>query len=364
MTVLDLFEATYFILPLLTFGFFVYRGIGMLILAVETSCDDTGAAVVLDGRKILSNVVSSQTTVHRKYGGVVPELASRKHIESVLPMVAEALDAAHVALKEIGGIAVTQGPGLVGSLLVGLSFAKSVAFASGLPFIGVNHIEAHLSAIFLEEKTPRFPFVGLVVSGGHTSLFRMDGFGKVARLGQTRDDAAGEAFDKVAKLLGLGYPGGPIIDELSRTGNPRAIRFPRAVLSKSSLDFSFSGVKTAVVNYIKTHPKPPEDDSEVFIKDLVSSFQEAVVDVLVKKTVQAAQQQGLKRIVLAGGVAANQRLRQKIQEESLDRKLKLYLPSPAFCTDNAAMVGVVGYEYLKRGIRSPWSLNAFSSLPL
>jgi len=278
--------------------------------------------------------------------------------------VAEALTTAHLSLKEIDGIAVTQGPGLVGSLLAGLSFAKSVAFASGLPFIGVNHIEAHLSAIFLEEKPPRFPFIGLVVSGGHTSLFRMDGFGKFARLGQTRDDAAGEAFDKVAKLLGLGYPGGPIIDQLSRTGNPKAIRFPRAVLSKNSLDFSFSGVKTAVVNYLKTHPKPPGDDSEAFIKDIVSSFQEAVVEVLVKKTIQAAQQHGLKRIVLSGGVAANQRLRQRIQEESLEGKLKVYLPSPAFCTDNAAMVGVVGYEYLKRGLRSPLSLNAFSSMPL
>jgi N6-L-threonylcarbamoyladenine synthase len=336
----------------------------MLILAIETSCDDTGAAVVLDGRKILANIVSSQVPIHQKYGGVVPELASRKHIESIVPIVAEALKTAGVSLKDIDGVAVTQGPGLVGSLLVGLSFAKSAAFAMGLPFIGVNHVEAHLSAIFLEEKPPRFPFIGLVVSGGHTSLFRMDGFGKYARLGQTRDDAAGEAFDKVAKLLGLGYPGGPIIDELSRTGNPRAIRFPRALLSKNSLDFSFSGVKTAVVNYIKTHLEPPEGYSEDVIKEIVSGFQEAVVEVLVKKTVQAAQQQGLKRIVLSGGVAANQRLRQRMKEESLHQKLKVYLPSPSFCTDNAAMVGVVGYEYLKRGIQSPLSLNAFSNLPL
>ena len=336
----------------------------MLILAIETSCDDTGAAVVLDGRKILSNIVSSQVPIHQKYGGVVPELASRKHIESIVPIVAEALKTADVTLKEIDGIAVTQGPGLVGSLLVGLSFAKSTAFATGLPFIGVNHIEAHLSAIFLEEKPPSFPFIGLVVSGGHTSLFRMDGFGKYRRLGQTRDDAAGEAFDKVAKLLGLGYPGGPVIDELSKTGNPEAIRFPRPILSKKSFDFSFSGLKTAVVNYVKTHPGPPEGYPEDLIRDIVSSFQEAVVEVLVKKTVYAAQHQGLKRIVLSGGVAANQRLRQKIKEESLDQKLKVYLPSPSFCTDNAAMVGVVGYEYLKRGIRSPLSLNAFSNLPL
>jgi N6-L-threonylcarbamoyladenine synthase len=336
----------------------------MRILAIETSCDDTGAAVILDGRKILSNIVSSQVPIHQKYGGVVPELASRRHIESIVPIVTEALESAGVTLKEIDGIAVTQGPGLVGSLLVGLSFAKSVAFASGLPFVGVNHIEAHLSAIFLEEKPPRFPFIGLVVSGGHTSLYRMDGFGKYKRLGQTRDDAAGEAFDKVAKLLGLGYPGGPIIDELSRTGNPKAVRFPRPVLSKNSLDFSFSGLKTAVVNYVKTSLPSQRGYPEDLIKDIVSSFQEAVVEVLVKKTLQAAQDQKLKRIVLSGGVAANQRLRQKIKEECFERKLNFYLPSPSFCTDNAAMVGVVGYEYLKRGIRSPYSLNAFSNLPL
>ena len=336
----------------------------MRVLAIETSCDDTGAAVILDGRRILSNIVSSQVPIHQKYGGVVPELASRKHIESIVPIVSEALKRAGVTLKEIDGIAVTQGPGLVGSLLVGLSFAKSVAFASRLPFVGVNHIEAHLSAIFLEERPPRFPFIGLVVSGGHTSLYRMDGFGECERLGQTRDDAAGEAFDKVAKLLALGYPGGPIIDELSRTGNPKAIRFPRPILSKNSLDFSFSGLKTAVVNYVKANPPSPMGYPDSLIRDIVSSFQEAVVEVLVKKTLQAAQDQKLRRIVLSGGVAANQRLRQRMKEESFERKLKVYLPSPPFCTDNAAMVGVVGYEYLKRGIRSLYSLNAFSNLPL
>jgi len=336
----------------------------MRVLAIETSCDDTGAAVVLDGRKILSNVVSSQIPIHQKYGGVVPELASRRHIESIVPIVAEALETAKVTLREIDGIAVTQGPGLVGSLLVGLSFAKSLSFATGLPLVGVNHVEAHLCAIFLEEKPPRFPFVGLVVSGGHTSLFRVDGFGKYKRLGQTRDDAAGEAFDKVAKLLGLGYPGGPIIDELSRAGNSKAIRFPRASLGKDSLDFSFSGLKTAVVNYVKSHPQPMEGYPENLIRDIVSSFQEAVVEVLVRKTLRAAQHQGFKRIVLSGGVAANRRLRERMKEEASEEKIKVYIPSPSFCTDNAAMVGVVGYEYLKRGIRSPLSLNAFSNLPL
>jgi N6-L-threonylcarbamoyladenine synthase len=336
----------------------------MRILAIETSCDDTGAAVLLNGRKILSSVVSSQNAIHQKYGGVVPELASRRHIEMIVPIVTAALKGANLALKEIDGIAVTQGPGLVGSLLIGLSFAKSVAFATGKPFVGVNHVEGHLSAIFLEKNPPKFPFIGLVVSGGHTSLFRMDGFGKYKRLGQTRDDAAGEAFDKVAKLLGLGYPGGPIIDELSKKGNPKAIRFPRPSLSKNSLDFSFSGLKTAVVNYVKSHPEPPELYPGELVRDIVSSFQEAVIDVLVKKTIRAALDQKLKRIVLSGGVAANHHLRKRMKETAREEKLFVYIPSPFFCTDNAAMIGVVGYEYLKRGIRSPLSLNAFSSLPL
>ncbi|MDO9350716.1 MAG: tRNA (adenosine(37)-N6)-threonylcarbamoyltransferase complex transferase subunit TsaD, partial [Deltaproteobacteria bacterium] len=243
-------------------------------------------------------------------------------------------------------------------------FAKSLAFAAGLDLIGVNHIEAHLSAIFLEKESPKFPFIGLVVSGGHTSLFRVDGFGKFKRLGQTRDDAAGEAFDKVAKLLGLGYPGGPIIDELAKTGNPKAIRFPRASLGKNSMDFSFSGLKTAVVNFVKTHPEAPGGFTEEMIRNIVSSFQEAVVDVLVKKTFQAAKHQGFKKVVISGGVAANRLLRQRMEEEASEQKIRVHIPSPAFCTDNAAMVGVVGYEYLKRGIRSPLSLNAFSNLPL
>ncbi len=336
----------------------------MILLAIETSCDDTAAAVVQNGRTILSNVVSSQVLIHQKYGGVVPELASRKHIENIVPIVSEALDSAKINLKEIDGIAVTNGPGLVGSLLVGLSFAKSLSFATGIPFIGINHIEGHLSAIFLEADPPRFPFIGLVVSGGHTSLYRVEGFGKLKRLGQTRDDAAGEAFDKVAKLLGLGYPGGPIIDELSKKGDSRAIRFPRPSLFKKSFDFSFSGLKTAVVLYVKANPEPPGGYPEDHLRDLVSSFQEAVVEVLVRKTLQATHQEGLKRIVLCGGVAANHRLRERMKEEASHEKMKVFIPSRSFCTDNAAMIGVAGYEYLKRGIRSALSLNAFSSLPL
>ncbi len=336
----------------------------MRVLAIETSCDDTGAAVILNGREVLSNVVSSQVSIHQKYGGVVPELASRRHIEMIVPIVTEALETAKLNLREIDGIAVTQGPGLIGSLLVGLSFAKSLSFAMGIPLVGVNHVEAHLSAIFLEKAPPAFPFIGLVVSGGHTSLYRVDGFGRFRRLGQTRDDAAGEAFDKVAKLLGLGYPGGPIIDELSRRGNPKAIRFPRPSLGKNSFDFSFSGVKTAVVNYVKSHPATREGYPVELVRDIVSSFQEAVVEVLVKKTLQAAQHERLKRVVLAGGVAANRPLRERMKSEASEHQMAVYIPSPSFCTDNAAMVGVVGHEYLKRGVRAPLSLNAFSNLPL
>ena len=336
----------------------------MQVLAIDTSCDDTAAAVILKGREVLSNVVSSQVAVHQKYGGVVPELASRKHIEFIVPVVAEALREARTTLKEIDGIAVTQGPGLVGSLLVGLSFAKSLSFVTGIPFIGVNHIEGHLVSIFLEKDPPSFPFVGLVVSGGHTSLFRVDGFGKYRPLGQTRDDAAGEAFDKVAKLLKLGYPGGPIIDKLSKAGNPRAVRFPRPSLGKNSFDFSFSGLKTAVVNYVRAHPEPPDGYPKDLVRDIVSSFQEAVIDVLIKKTLRAAHSEKLRRVVLAGGVAANSCLRQRITEEASQDGVDVYIPSPSFCTDNAAMIGVVGSEYLAKGLRSPYTLNAFSNLPL
>lgn len=333
----------------------------MRVLAIETSCDDTAVAVIEDGRKIRANVVSSQVSVHRKYGGVVPELASRKHMESIVPLLSEALELAQMKLDEIEAVAVTQGPGLIGSLLVGLSFGKAVAFARGLPLIGVDHVEGHLSAIFLEEDSHLFPFLGLVVSGGHTSLIRMDGFGALKKLGQTLDDAAGEAYDKVAKLLKLGFPGGPIIDELSRTGNSRAIAFPRPRLGKRSFDFSFSGLKTAVVNYVNAYPEPAEGYPKEWVRDVVSSFQEAVVDVLVEKTLQAARFEKLKRIVLCGGVASNRRLRQRMREEGSKEGIDVFIPSPPLCTDNAAMIGVVGHEYLMQGKRSPLTLNAYSN---
>ena len=328
----------------------------MLVLGVETSCDDTAVAVLRDGREILANVVSSQDHVHGPYGGVVPELASRQHIENIVPIVEAALQNAGVKLSDIGGIAVTYGPGLVGSLLVGLSMAKGLSYRWGIPYVGVNHLEAHLLAIQLEQPV-EFPYVALLASGGHTLLYRVDGVGKYLYLGGTRDDAAGEAFDKVAKMLGLGYPGGKIIDHLAKNGDRAAIRFPRARFRKDSYEFSFSGIKTAVWHYLKSAPATRQED-------IAASFQEAVVDMLVGPVIKACRAYVVKRIVLSGGVAANSRLREKRKEKAGAESIETFFPAPKFCTDNGAMIALAGYEWLKRGRRDDYGLNADAGLTL
>ncbi|HUK39730.1 MAG TPA: tRNA (adenosine(37)-N6)-threonylcarbamoyltransferase complex transferase subunit TsaD [Candidatus Acidoferrales bacterium] len=332
----------------------------MLVLGVETSCDDTAAAVLRDGREILANLLSSQDEIHGPYGGVVPELASRQHIQNILPIVDEALGKAGIALQDLDGIAVTYGPGLVGSLLVGLSLAKGIAFRWGIPYIGVNHLEAHLLAIHLEHEVP-FPYIALLASGGHTLLYSVKNVGDYNYLGGTRDDAAGEAFDKVAKMMKLGYPGGRIIDHLAKEGNRQSIRFPRARLKKSPYDFSFSGIKTAVWHHLKAQASEEWEDKK---KDIAASFQEAVVDMLVRPTVKAALDCGIKRIVLSGGVAANSRLREKMKETATGEGLETFFPSAKFCTDNGAMIALAGYHWLKRGRRDDFGLNADADLTL
>jgi N6-L-threonylcarbamoyladenine synthase len=333
----------------------------MIVLGVESSCDETAAAVVQNGNRVLSSVVASQEEVHKKYGGVVPELASRCHIENIIPVITAALDKGGNSLQEITGIAVTQGPGLMGSLLVGLSTAKALAYVLDVPLVGVNHVEGHIAATFLENPDLSYPFVALVVSGGHTSLFNARRPGDYALLGQTRDDAAGEAFDKVAKSLRLGYPGGIVIDKLSETGNKEAYPFPRARMSDEPLAFSFSGLKTAVITTIR---KRKRELSRQEIADVAASFQEAVVEVLVEKLFLAAQQAGLKTIVVCGGVACNRRLRQKLQDEAGERACSLYIPSPALCTDNAAMIAAAGTPYLISGQRAPLDMDGYSRLPV
>ena len=330
----------------------------MKVLAIETSCDETAAAVVRDGREVLSSIVSSQADIHSKYGGVVPEIASRKHVESIVPVILEALDKAHLHLDDMDGIAVTRGPGLIGSLLVGLSVAKSIAFAKKKPLVGINHLEGHVAAIFLSERAPAFPFVALVVSGGHTLVYLARDFQDFVLLGQTRDDAAGEAFDKAAKLLNIGYPGGVVIDRLAKSGNPEAITFPRPM--RDSLDFSFSGVKTALLTY--TRKRGPITEEE--IPDIVASYQEAIVDVLVEKTLRAATLNDIPRVVVVGGVAANSRLRHRFMEEGDKRVIDVFIPPPVLCTDNAAMIAVVGDHLLAKGKRDGHDLNAVSRWPL
>ena len=332
----------------------------MIVLGVETSCDDTAAAVLQDGRTILANVVSSQDQVHGPYGGVVPELASRQHIKSVLPIVDAALKNAGTTLNDVDGIAVTYGPGLVGSLLVGLSMAKALAFRTGIPYVGVNHLEAHLLAIHLEHEVA-YPYIALLASGGHTLLYSVRDVGDYQFLGGTRDDAAGEAYDKVAKMLGLGYPGGRAIDNLAKSGDPKAIRFPRARLKKSPCEFSFSGIKTAVWHFLKTEGADPSPARQA---DITASFQEAVVDMLIMPTIHAAKAHQVGRIVLAGGVAANSRLREKMKEKADAEGLRLFYPAPKFCTDNAAMIALTGYHWLRRGRRDDFRLNADADLTL
>lgn len=331
----------------------------MLVLGIETSCDETAAAVVKDGRFILSNVVASQIDLHRKYGGVVPEIASRKHIEVIVPVIIQALNEAQIALDDISGIAVTRGPGLVGSLLVGLSVAKAVAFIKDKPIVGVNHLEGHIASVFLGDTCPDFPFIALVVSGGHTSIYHVGGFQNFKILGQTRDDAAGEAFDKAAKLMNIGYPGGVAIDRLSKKGNKNWIQFPRAM--KESLDFSFSGLKTSLLHCIKKRERPFSDDE---MKDVAASYQEAIVDVLVDKTFRAARSSSVSSIVVCGGVASNSRLRERFVETSAIAGIDVFIPPAVFCTDNGAMIAVVGNHMLEKGLRDNFDMNAFSRWPL
>lgn len=333
----------------------------MNILGIETSCDETAAAVLRDGREVVSSVVASQIQMHQAYGGVVPEIAFRKHVESINPVLRQALEQGGLRWQDLHGVAVSNGPGLVGALLVGVAAAKVVSGLLDIPLIGVNHLEAHLYANFLMPGASeiRFPLICLLVSGGHTILLRMSAHGQYEFLGETRDDAAGEAFDKVARLLGLGYPGGPIVDRMSQTGDPKAVRFPRAWMGEASLEFSFSGLKTAVLNFVRS-----EAAAEVSMEDVCASFQEAVVDVLVGKTLRAAERCGVETVLMAGGVVCNTRLQARMAQACRDRGLRLFFPQPSLCTDNAIMVACAGSHQIATGRRSGADLDCYPILPM
>lgn len=333
----------------------------VLILAIESSCDETAAAVVKNGREVLSNVISSQIALHTVYGGVVPEIASRKHIEKINQVIETALREAGTPLQEMDAIAVTYGPGLVGALLVGVSAAKAISFASGIPLIGVHHIEGHINANYIENKELEPPYLCLVVSGGHSHLVVVRDYGEYEIIGKTRDDAAGEAFDKVARAIGLGYPGGPKIDKAAREGNAEAISFPRAKVADAAYDFSFSGLKSAVLNYLNSCEMK---GIAVCQADVAASFQKAVVDVLVEHSMQAVKEYGLKKFAIAGGVASNSALREALVRECGAREIDFYCPSPIFCTDNAAMIGTAAYYEYRKGVRHGFDLNAVPNLAL
>lgn len=333
----------------------------VLILAIESSCDETAASVVKNGREVLSNVISSQIALHTLYGGVVPEIASRKHIEKINQVIESALAEADVTLEEITAIAVTYGPGLVGALLVGVAEAKALAYAAKKPLVGVHHIEGHVSANFIENPDLEPPFVCLIVSGGHTHLVIVKDYGEFEIIGHTRDDAAGEAFDKVARAVGLGYPGGPKVDKAAREGNPHAIEFPRAKVGDNPYDFSFSGLKSAVLNYIN-HAKMTGE--EICVPDLAASFQNAVVESLVSRVIMAAKEYGYDKLAIAGGVASNLALREGMKAACEREGIRFYHPSPIYCTDNAAMIGAAAYYEYQKGARSGWDLNAVPNLKL
>jgi N6-L-threonylcarbamoyladenine synthase len=329
----------------------------MRILGIETSCDETAAAIVENGRQIHASVVSSQVDIHHLYGGVVPELASRMHIEAIVPVVEQAFADAGLAPADIDAVAATQGPGLVGALLVGFSFAKAYAYAKNVRFLGVDHLEGHLSSVLLSDSPPAYPYVALLASGGHTAIYHVKAEGRYDLLGQTRDDAAGEAYDKVAKMMGLGYPGGGVIDRLARSGNPDTIAFPRPYLDKHRFDFSFSGIKTAVYRYIQTQEASPAPEHQA---DIAAAFQEAVVDVLTHKVLHAAEVKQCRDVAIVGGVAANRGLRERLLRETDGQSIRLHIPPMPLCGDNAAMIAAAAYHHLRQGAQSSLQDDVYS----